>query len=53
MSDLTPIKLYVKKLLGFSNVPYSKNTNAEKNTDISPLETMDRAFNKVGGEMPT
>ena len=52
MSDLAPIKLDEKKLLGFRNVPDSKNTDAEKNTDISPLETMNRIFNKVGSEMP-
>ena len=52
MSNLAPIKLDEKKLLGFRNVPNSKGTDAEKNTDISPLEMMDRAFNKVGGEMP-
>ena len=52
MSDLAPIKLDERKLLGFRNVPNSNSPDAENNTDISPLETMDRIFNKVGSEMP-
>ena len=51
MSDLAPIKLDEKKLLGFRNVQDSKSTDAENNTGILPLKTMDRAFNKVS-EIP-